>query len=833
MILTRQVRNARRTDWQSVLRSVLSQLVLTTLGSTSLPAAEPVPNTATVHRLTVEPAAVILPDGRSRQQLLVTASTAGGYLQDLTRAVVFESADPATAEVDRAGVVRPRHTGTTRVRIKGSGHTVEVPVTVGDLAQSKPVSFTNDVMAVLGKSGCNAGACHGHHSGKGSFKLSLRGYNPAADHRALIDPEHDRVDLDNPEQSKMLLKPTLQNAHRGGKRFALESDFYKTLRQWVGEGARADLGTAVALKRIEVLPDFRIMPRPELAQALIVRAHFADGSVRDVTDQAIYELSNEGIVEVSPEGLVTGKREGEAAVLVRFLGQMGLSRFLVIRHKPDFAWSEPPSHNFIDRHVHAKLRTIQVLPSALASDTEFLRRVSFDTVGLPPSAAEVRAFLSDTRPDRRARKIDELLDREEFGDVWAAYWLELSGTTESGASARFKGMWTLSFWLRDLINRNLPYDHMVRALVAGKGSSLENPALTFSANQLPRVEVIPQLFLGSRLECAQCHDHPFDVWKQADYNSLREFFTNLGEKEGPHDSYGREIRRFVPPERFLPWEKGKTVTLRLPDGSQAVIPVQRDRREALADWLFGPARQRAARALVNRVWGRLCGRGIVDPVDDMRFSNPAVNEPLLEALAEDFLAHRYDFKHLVRTILSSRTYQLSSIPNATNAREHMSFSHARLRRLPAEQLLDAINQATGATESFRIGPPGMRAAQMPYEIAGSRFLTTFGRPEQRMSPCECIRSHEATLPQVLHLLNGATVSQKLSAADGTLHRLLAAGHSDVRLVEEVYLTVLSRPPSGRESRLGQEYLRDAEKRAQGAEDLMWALLTSQEFLFNH
>jgi hypothetical protein len=687
---------------------------------------------------------------------------------------------------------------------------------------------------VLGKAGCNSGACHGHNAGKGGFRLSLRGYQPWLDLESLTrDQLGRRVDLMTPEASLILRKPAGLVSHGGGRRFSTESPSYATLRQWLAEGARADIDRAVALDRIEVLPDRRLVPRPGLAQQLVVRAHYADGSVRDVTDRAIYELSNEGPVEVSPLGLVTCRQEGEAAVFVRFLGKMGLARFLVIRHKPDFVWADVPANNSIDQHVHAKLQAIQVLPSALSSDTEFLRRVSLDSVGLPPTPDEVRTFLADERPEKRSRKIDELLAREEFGDVWAQYWLELSGTTESGDSARFKGMWTLSFWLRDAINRNLPYDQFVRALLSSKGSSLDNPAITYGFNRLPKAEVVPQLFLGVRLQCAECHDHPFDVWKQADYRALGEFFTNVTFKEGPHDTYGLEGRLFVSPERSLPWEVGKTVSLRLLDGSAVEVPAERDRREALVDWLFGTARRLTARALVNRVWGRFMGRGIVDPVDDMRFSNPPVNEPLLEALADDFMAHQYDFKYLVRTILNSRTYQLSSIPNATNAADGVNFSHACLRRLPAEQLLDSISQVTGVDEPLRLGPPGMRAVQIPYEGAGSRFLDMFGRPGQRMSPCECIRSHEATLPQVLHLLNGETVAQKLRGEGGTLDRLLSAGLADDRLVEEFYLVVLSRLPNERERAFGAEYLRASDDRAAGAADLMWALIASQEFLFNH
>ena len=777
--------------------------------------------------LSVLPVQVHLPAQRSRQQLLVTHHAADGYEYDLTRDVVFESADPAIAEVDEAGVVLPRQQGTTVVRISHRTDAqpslmVEVPVIVGDLVHSPPVDFTNEVMSVIGKAGCNAGACHGHNSGKGGFKLSLRGYNPGQDLHALTrDQWGQRINLLVPEDSLILGKPAGVLPHGGDKRFAVGSPFYNLLRQWIVEGARPRFDTTVKLDHIEVLPGFRLMPQAGLEQQIVVNAHFVDGTIRDVTDQAIYELSAEGVVEVRADGFVSAKREGEAAVLVRFLGQMALSRYLVIRHQPEFAWTEPPAHNFIDQHIWTKLQAIQVLPSDLCSDAEFLRRAALDTTGLPPAPDEVRTFLADARPDKRARKIDELLDRDAFGDLWAVRWLELSGTTESGASAATKGLWTLSFWLRDAINRNMPYDEFAKALLIGKGGSLQNPAVTYTVNSLPKVEVIPQLFLGVRLECAQCHDHPFDTWKQSDYQALQAFFVELSNKEGPGDPRGREIRNFVPPEKFLPWELGKTVSLRLLDGTVVEVPVQRNRREVLAEWLFGPAKTSTARALVNRTWGKLFGRGIIEPVDDMRFSNPPVNAPLLDALAADFIARQYDFKHLVRTILNSRTYQLSSIPNVTNAREEMNFSHARLRRLSGEQLFDAIVQVTGVSEELRSIPHGFRAVQIPTEYSGSRFLSMFGRPNQRMSPCECIRSQEVTLPQILHMLNGDTIGNKLRGEESTLNRLLAAKPADGQLVEDIYVAVLSRLPTDAERQLGLTYVKESDDQAQGAEDGMW------------
>jgi hypothetical protein len=826
----------RRSDWSKRHEKVNAPGLILSVFFYAVRCIATEPHLAgSIQKLSVQPAEVRLTDARARQQLIVTAHATDGSLDDLTRDVLFESGDQAIAEVDKAGVVWPRQAGTTKVRVTGFGKTAEVTVVVGDLGAPRPVSFANEVMAVLGKAGCNAGACHGHNSGKGGFKLSLRGYDPKTDHGTITADKFERIDPKAPEESLILLKPTKQNPHKGGKRFEVGSASYELLLKWVTEGAQSDVGRAPRVERIEVFPPLRVMPRPGMQQQLIVLAHFADGSVRDVTHEAIYELSSEGVITVNAQGLISSTREGEAAVLVRWLGQMGLGRCIVFQQKPDFLWSNPPINNFIDEHIYSKLKTIQVNPSELSIDAEFHRRVWLDTLGVPPTPEEAKAFLSDTAPeaDKRARVIDALLEREEFGQQWALHWLELSGTTESGDSARAKGVWTLLLWLQNVINNNLPYDQFVKALVAGKGSSLENPAITFSANQLPRVQTVPELFLGTRLECAECHDHPFDKWKQADYRSLTEFFTVLGTKEGPHDSSGRELRRFVPPEKFLPWERDKKVTLHHLDGSSVEIPVTLDRREPLADWLIGPAKTLTARAIVNRVWGRLLGRGIIEPVDDMRFSNPPVNEPLLNALANDFLAHNWDFKHLVRIILNSHTYQLSSIPNATNAADEMNFSRARLRRLRAEQLLDSIAQVTGVDETYRSGTPGLRAVQLPYSSAGSRFLTMFGRPTQRMSPCECIRSTDVTLPQVMHLLNGDTVAQRLRSEQSTLAHLLAANHNNDQLIDELYLTVLSRYPTKAEREVSAGYFGESPSRGEGAEDLVWALLNSQEFLFNH
>ncbi len=781
-----------------------------------------------IERLSVLPSAIHLPDARARQQLLVTGHGRDGQLYDLTRQATFHVDPAGTVSVDDGGVVRPVRAGAARVTIKAPGRETHVSVMVGDLARTPPVSFTNEVMAVLGKAGCNAGACHGHASGKNGFKLSLRGYNPGLDLEALSHDQFGRrINLVAPEASLILLKPARLVPHGGERRFAVGSDFYWVLRRWIAEGAQGDMDRARRLERIEVVPDYRIVPKPGRKQQLVVLAHYAGGQVRDVTDRAIYELTSEEFVEVSPQGLVATRAVGEGTVLVRFLGKMAISRVVTIDARPDFSWKNATEHNFIDKHVFAKLKASQVAPSERSSDTEFLRRVSFDTIGLPPTPREVRAFLADSRPDKRAKKIDELIERPEFADLWTVYWLDLLRADESASVMGRKGVWALGRWLRDAFDRNLPYDEFVRAFLTARGSQFQNPPAAFSRvfYQAPeKAEAITQIFLGTRIECAQCHDHPFDRWTQHDYQSMAQFFTQVRRRDGP--DYYDESQIFLEPE------KEPIVRLRFLDGSAINWPGNRDRRQALAEWMLGPAKKWLAKALVNRVWGKLLGRGIVEPVDDLRFSNPPVNDALWDALADDFLAHKYDFKHVVRTILKSRTYQLSAKPNATNGGDQMLFSRARLRRLTAEQLLDALSQVTGVEEEFGMVPPGFRAAQIATAGTGSYFLKTFGRPA-RKGPCTCERSSQPTLPQVLHFLNGASVMKRLRADGGTHHRLLSAKLSNDQIVEELYLHVLSRLPNERERRLGREYFAEAQDRAQGAEDLLWALLNSQQFVFNH
>lgn len=799
-------------------------------------AAEPKPAEGVAPALDVAtirliPAVITLDDGRSRQRVAVMATDRYGDEYDVTSDANLEVASDE-ARVDASHTVAPMRTGRTKLIARFGSAKFEVPITVGDLEATPPVSFTNEVMAVLGKAGCNAGPCHGHASGKGGFKLSLRGYDPSADYEALFRREFGRrIDLQSPEHSLILRKPTGELPHGGGKRLASGTDDATLLAQWLAAGAESDVGRAAKLERIEVTPGDRLFARPGLTQQLIVRAHFSDGRIRDVTSRAIYELTNDdGIARVDEQGRITAQREGETAVLVRFLGKMALSRVLVVNRKPDFVWSGPTPRNFVDEHVFKKLRAIQVVPSPAATDAEFLRRVSIDVVGLPPSVEEVKAFLADRSPDKRAKLIDRLLADDRFGEQWALYWLELSGATESGASVGRSGMWALYNWLRDSFNRNEPFDRFLRAIVAGKGSVIGEPNSAFSL-RIPRVEAIPQAFLGMRVQCAQCHDHPFDVWTQADYNSLATFFTNVNIKDGPR--FYVDTETFVPPENYLPWNKTKRTTLYHLDGSSIDVGATTDYREALADWMLGDAKSWTARAIANRAWGRLMGRGIVEPIDDMRFSNPPVNEPLLAALADDFLAHKYDFKHLLRTILNSHAYQAGSTANESNAADTMNFSHAALRRLTAEQLLDALSATTGIIDELPGAPVGMRAAQWAPLNTRSRFLETFGRPIRRATACTCERAMETTLPQSLHLMNGETIETKLRDPQGAVQRIIAGDGTEAAKIDALYLRLLARHPMTAEITAAQKHLAVTNVRSEAFIDLAWALLNSQEFLFNH
>jgi hypothetical protein len=792
--------------------------------------------------VTVEPAKVTLTHSDDAQRLLVTVQATDGP-RDATHAAEYTSADPAIAVVSAQGVVRPVAAGQTTVRVKAGDQTATAAVVVTD-AKRRPVSFALDVMPILAKAGCNSGACHGSASGKKGFKVSLRGYDPAADYVTLTrGTTGRRIDENDPARSLLVLKPTGQVPHEGSVRFAPDSVYARTLQRWIAEGAASDLAAAPQLVGLDVAPAFRTYTRPGGEQQLLVRACYSDGAVRDVTGDARYSSNNEGAAEAGEDGMVKLKAKGEAALMVRYGSQIAVSTLVVLKHDPAFVWTDPPENNYIDHLVNAKLKPIEVEPSDLTTDPEFLRRVCYDVIGLPPTAAEVRDFLADARPDKRARKIDELLERPEHAEFWALQWGDLLRMRFE--VMRDKGTWGLYRWLRDSVAANKPFDQFVREIITADGSCDENPAANFwraFATPEEAGEATAQVFLGMRLLCARCHDHPFEKWVQKDYYGLSAFYSQVGRKPGAHADDVVIFRTEAAAQARHP-VTGEMLSPKYLDGASLPVGPDQDARQLLADWLTRKDNPFLARATVNRLWSRLFGRGIIDPVDDIRSSNPPANGPLLDALTRDFADHNFDVRHILRTMLNSRVYQLSARTNPSNHDDREEFSHALPRRLTAEQLLDTLGQITGVRENFRaryaatgsVSLPngGVRAGQLPDRGMTADLLDLFGRPRGESS-CACERHDEASMTQALHLINGQDIAARLADPNGRLGKLAqTANLSDDQLTDELYFAVLCRPPTPAERDRIREHFASAKNRFEAAQDVTWVLLNTKEFLFNH
>jgi hypothetical protein len=712
-----------------------------------------------------------------------------------------------------------------------------------------PVRFRTEVMAVLSRAGCNAGACHGSQNGKNGFKLSLRGQDPDFDFAALTrDALGRRTDPLRPADSLLLAKATAAVPHEGGKRFDRHSPEYALLAGWIAGGLRPDPPGAPALLRIEVTPAQRTLVEPEAAVPLHVRAFFSDGGVRDVTRLTVFEPSNLA-AEVDGEGVARRRQLGEIAVLVRYLNRQATAQLTFVPARPGFAWREVAEANFIDRHVFAKLRALRMNPSALAPDPVFLRRVFLDTLGVLPSPDEARRFLADARPDKRARLIDDLLGRPDFADFWALKWSDLLRSEEKVLDKR--GVVRFHAWIRAAILDGRPLNEFARELLAGRGSTYSHPAANYYRalrDPQARAEATAQVFLGLRLQCARCHNHPFDRWTQDDYHSLAACFARVQyrivsndrrDKFDLHEFDGEQVVWVAREGEVLDPRTGRPLAPRFPGSAAPACGPRDDRLRALADWVAAPDNPFFARAQVNRVWAHLLGRGIVDPLDDFRDSNPPANGPLLDALVRDFAAHRFDLRHLVRTILNSRTYQLSAVPNDTNREDETNFSHALVRPLQAEQLLDAVTAVTGAAVKFPGFPAGTRAGQLPgvrsFAAAGQaaaeaeQFLASFGKP-MRLLGCECERSEDTTLNQAFQLITGPLVNRLLGEPDNRLGRLLACRAPLAEAVEELYLAALSRTPSPAESARALEILGRGRDRRAALEDLAWGLLNAKAFL---
>jgi hypothetical protein len=817
------------------LRRWLASTILV-LAISSLPTSSPAGDNAALignpASIAAEPATATLIGPRSQQQLVVTAKYEGDSLRDLSRVCEFVSENPEIAVVSSAGAITPKANGTTNIVAKVAGKETKVAVTVKDMEKPAPVQFVNHVTAVLSKSGCSMGACHGSPSGKNGFRLSLRGYDPALDFETLTKEVFGRrTNRLTPDESLVLRKPVGKVPHEGGIRLSGNSVQYQLLRDWIGEGLRGDPEGTPHLQKLQIVPEKRVLTDPATSQQIVALGHFSDGSVRDVTPLAVFTSSNEEVGKVSESGLVEGNQTGEAAILVRYLDQISTAHVTFLKPAPDFAWTNPPENNYVDKHAFAKMKMLQILPADACSDEEFIRRASLDATGALPTSDEVKQFLADKDPAKRAKLIDRLLEKPEYYDFWT---LKLADVLRSNRKAiQEKGIHVFQRWIRDSLVQDKPFDQFVRELLIAEGNSFKNPAVNYyrvSRDPQNSVETTAQLFMGIRIQCAKCHNHPFEKWSQNDYYGLAAFFSRVKYKPGQEPT--EEVVYVDRAGEVTQPRTGQQMPPKFLGGKVAEVAAGADRRAALATWLTSPENPFFAKATVNRIWFHVMGRGIIDPPDDIRDSNPPANEELLDALTKDFVANKFSIKHLVKTIMNSRTYQLSAETNKWNKDDVAYFSHAQVRMLTAEQLLDAICTATELPEKFAGLPAGTRATQLPDPEVKHPFLMTFGQPNRELA-CECERESDSSLSQALQMINGPLVAGKLRDANNRIGKLIAANKNDAEIAAELYLATLSRAPREPELKAISDHIKAAPDRRKALEDVHWALLNSKEFLFRH
>ncbi len=754
--------------------------------------------------LKVYPSEISLRGQNDRQTIAVQLVNDQGITTDVSAAVIVKAVDAKI--VDVAGrTVTPKEAGETKLLVELGQQSAEVSVTVKDATVSRDVSFRLDVMPIFMKSGCNSGSCHGAARGKDGFMLSLFGYDPAGDYYRLTRQfVGRRIDLAVPAKSLMLEKTTGEVAHTGGKLFTTESDDYRTLLRWIEAGAPDDNGETPEPIGIELLPSKTVFAGKDQTQTTVVTARYSDGSVRDVTKLALFMTNNDAVVSIDKDGIVKGNNRGGAFVFARFNKFTVGSEVLVLPTDDNFVWPNTPESNFIDTLVFDKLKKLHLAPSDLCDDETFLRRVTLDLIGLPPTRAEYDRFVADTDANKRAKLIDQLLDRDEFVDLWAMKWGELLRIRAVGNQPAYgrdaKAMWAYAGWVHDQMAANRPLNEMVAELVVGNGSNIKQPTsnLYTAAERLTpqkTAEDFAQIFLGTRIQCAQCHNHPFDRWTLNDYYGFSSFFAGVNLKRGVE---GREV---------VIYNNNRNNTVEHPVDGRRMKPKflggdtpeveGQDPRVSLAKWLTAPDNTAFNQTMANIIWKHFFGRGIVDPVDDVRISNPPSNRELLETLGQKLAAYGFDKKKLIRDICNSRTYQLSPATNPTNELDESYFSHSYVRRLQAEVLLDTITRITGTEDRFQSSPQGTRAVQLYAGNVTNFFLSTFGRAP-RESACSCEVNKEANLSQALHLVNGDTVTQKV-ASSKLIPSLLAAKLPPEKMIEELYVLALSRKPTAEET----------------------------------
>lgn len=805
----------------SVLSGACAILLLAS--ATSIQAIAPV-------SIAVFPPDVNMQSARGKQRIIVQASYADGITRDVTAQAKVTISDPKIAKIVNLEVL-PVGDGKCSIAVEFEGKTSQIPVDVKDATKDRPISFKLDVMPIFLRNGCNQGGCHGAARGKDGFRLSLFGFDPDGDHYRLTrELNGRRINLAIPEESLLVEKSIGKVPHTGGQKFAVGEQYYNDLVRWVDAGGPQDPAGIATPVSVDLFPKTALLDGKGSTQQLIVRAKYSDGSERDVTSLALFLSSNDSSGKVSPNGLVTAGDRGEAFVMARFSTFTVGVPFIVLPKDLKFSFPTTPEKNYIDTLVNAKLKNLRIAPSAICSDEVFLRRIFIDLTGMLPSVEEYKTFMANKSADKREQLVKELMERKEFSELWVLKWAELLQIRSSN-QVSYKATLLYYNWLQDRIARNVPLNQWVQELLGANGGTFNNPVTNYYQNEtdiLKVTENVAQVFMGMRIQCAQCHNHPFDRWTMDDYYGFAAFFTQIGRKrtDDPRElvvfnSGSGEINHPLGGRRMAPKYLGGEV----PD------VVGKDRRALMAEWLASPKNPYFATNLSNMVWTHFFGLGIINEVDDVRVSNPPSNSELLEELGKKFTEYNYDFKRLVKDIVLSNSYQLSTQTNSSNESDTKNFSHSSIRRIKAETFLDCISQVTETKNKFPGLPLGARAVQIADGQVSNYFLTTFGRAT-RESVCSCEVKLDPTLSQSLHLINGDATTQRITQGN-LIGKLLKEKKTPEEILDEIYVRCLSRMPSADEKTKVLALVNAEKDKKQVLEDAFWAVLNTREYMFNH
>ena len=773
----------------------------------------------------------------ARLQLLVSGQRADQTFDDQTSRVRYSANPEGVVDVSAVGLVTPISNGRVTVTAKSaSGLTATTELTVKDMEHDRPVSFPGQVTPIFTKLGCNGGGCHGKAAGQNGFKLSLLGFEPRADYERLVSESRSRrISLASPDQSLLLAKAINASPHGGGQRLEKDSHEYRLLRRWITQGMPYGDGDEPVVSSIDVYPNQRRL-QPESQQQLVVVATYSDGSVEDITRATVFESNDTEMADVDVTGLVKlNNLVGDVAVMARYQGHVGVFRADIPLGATD-SWKAdqwPTPRNAVDTFVYKKLKSLGIPPAGPCDDQTFIRRVTLDIAGRLPTVEEVNAFLADAAPAKRDHLIDRLLDSDDYANFFARKWSSILRNRRTDGSLSFS---TIAFhgWIRESIRENKRYDQFVRELVTASGSVASNPAVSWF-KQVPdtnqRIEDAAQLFLGQRIQCARCHHHPYEKWSQKNYAQMSAFFSTVSKKNTADANEPSFVSRVGGASGRHP-KTGQNLPPAGLEGEELSIPATEDPREHFADWMTDLDNPFFARSLANRYWKHFMGRGLVEPEDDMRVTNPPSNPELLDAMANAFVDSGFDMKALVRLICQSNVYNATANANADNLGDKRSYSRFYPKRMTAEVLLDAVDAVTLSRTAFAGMPLGTRAIELPDSGFRTYFLDVFGQPEGTTA-CECERSQEANLAQSLQLLNSEEMQTKLSADQGRAAKLATDQRNDEQKVRELYLIALSRQPADNELKAALGYLSAKQNRREAYEDVVWTLVNSKEFMFNH